>query len=519
MAEQGRAAAAPFIPALNLARVQLEARPWLRAGLPALAMAAVALVAALHYVRAPGVLRPVFDDSYISLLFARNLAEHGKLTFDGQSWSTGATSLLHVTALATLIKLGLDPFNASIAFGVACHVALALAVYWLAWATFRSLIAATAAAFVIALMNYAAFDAGNGMETSLFMALVAASMAAVISLRGLRGRLAAGGLIALSILARPEGVFLIPAAAAYLWIDRPRPAEYRDMTRDAAAIVAPGVLVLALLSLFSLLVTGDLTPGTGTAKLHFFQDNLLPLGAKFQTAGDFMGLFWGPLLPTLLIALFAPRRRETLLLALFAAPMMAFYIWFFPGGLSHYFYRYQHPVLPLLAVMAGGGAAFLVEQVLHREVLVKALAVCGLIVLVLPLWKEYETWRVLYRDASFETLADLETMARDLNTIVRPDETLATHDIGAVSYFANYKVLDLVGLVNPDVVKFHDGRRVSEYIDAVRPQYLLIFPYWDLQFLHLDPAAHPDRYELVKVYPGRNIRPDPYVLYRIKYPD
>jgi hypothetical protein len=139
-------------------------------------------------------------------------------------------------------------------------------------------------------------------------------------------------------------------------------------------------------------------------------------------------------------------------------------------------------------------------------------------VLVVPLWQHFKTWRVLYRDASFETLVDLESMSRDLNLIVKPGETLATHDIGAVAYYADYEVLDLVGLVNPDVIAYHDGRRVSAYIEAVRPDYLLIFPRWDVDYLHIFPAEHPDRYEFVKVYPGRNIRPEPYLLYRVRNP-
>jgi hypothetical protein len=203
---------------------------------------------------------------------------------------------------------------------------------------------------------------------------------------------------------------------------------------------------------------------------------------------------------------------------MFWVPVVAVYILMFPGGLSHYFYRYQHPVLPLLAVIAGGGVAFLVAEALRRDVATKALAAAAVLVLAVPLWHHFETWRVLYRDASFETLADLETMAHDLNTIVRPGETLATHDIGAVAYYADYEVLDLVGLVNPDVVPYHKGREVALYLNVARPDYLLIFPEWDADFLHIFPANDPARYELVKAYPGRNVRPLTYLLYRIRYP-
>jgi hypothetical protein len=108
-------------------------------------------------------------------------------------------------------------------------------------------------------------------------------------------------------------------------------------------------------------------------------------------------------------------------------------------------------------------------------------------------------------------------MALDLNTIIKPDETLATHDIGAVGYFADYKVLDLVGLVNADAIKYHKNRTLAQYIDQERPDYLLIFPDWDYLFLNLNTANQPDRYELIKEYPGGVIRPQTYQLFRVHY--
>src|SRR5215216_4357252 len=77
-----------------------------------LLVAVIGLVSALIYVWTPATLSPTFDDSYISLTFARSLAEHGKISIDGQSWSTGATSPLHVFIVANLVKTGLSPINA-----------------------------------------------------------------------------------------------------------------------------------------------------------------------------------------------------------------------------------------------------------------------------------------------------------------------------------------------------------------------------------------------------------------------
>ncbi len=136
---------------------------------------------------------------------------------------------------------------------------------------------------------------------------------------------------------------------------------------------------------------------------------------------------------------------------------------------------------------------------------------------MIPTWQEFHVWRNKYIAASNETHDLLVSMPLDMNTIVKPNEVVAAHDIGAVGYFGKFQVLDLVGLVNPKIIPYHKGRHVQEYLDGARPDYLLIFPDWDLDFFLLFPGSHPERYELVKVYPGGTLRTLPYLLYRIHW--
>jgi hypothetical protein len=107
-------------------------------------------------------------------------------------------------------------------------------------------------------------------------------------------------------------------------------------------------------------------------------------------------------------------------------------------------------------------------------------------------------------------------MAQDLNTIVAPNEVLATHDIGAVGYYADYQVLDMVGLVNPEVEPYQKDRRIKEYLELARPDYILIFPDWDYYFLHIYPGDDP-RFTLIKEYPGGQVRLSPYLLYKVDW--
>src|SRR5438552_12532728 len=113
-------------------------------------VALMALGAALTYVQASGYIMPIFDDSFISLNFAHHLAQDGKLSFDGEHWSTGATSPLHVALLAAVLKTGAAPIFATIAFGVGMHMLLAVSTSLFALSVFRSHLTAHIAAVAMA---------------------------------------------------------------------------------------------------------------------------------------------------------------------------------------------------------------------------------------------------------------------------------------------------------------------------------------------------------------------------------
>ncbi|NKB29431.1 MAG: hypothetical protein GKR99_18480 [Rhodobacteraceae bacterium] len=66
----------------------------------------------------------VHDDSFISLRYARNLAEHGQLVWNLGERVEGYTNFLHVVASAGLIRIGFDPLAAAQSLNVAAAVLL-----------------------------------------------------------------------------------------------------------------------------------------------------------------------------------------------------------------------------------------------------------------------------------------------------------------------------------------------------------------------------------------------------------
>jgi hypothetical protein len=56
-------------------------------------------------------------------------------------------------------------------------------------------------------------------------------------------------------------------------------------------------------------------------------------------------------------------------------------------------------------------------------------------------------------------------------------DTVAAHDIGALGYFDNHALVDLAGLVSPEVVPFiRDEARLAAVLDERKVRYLIAFP-------------------------------------------
>ena len=69
-----------------------------------------------------------------------------------------------------------------------------------------------------------------------------------------------------------------------------------------------------------------------------------------------------------------------------------------------------------------------------------------------------------------------------IDLITNDEETsghVAAHDIGAIGYFASRELVDLAGLVSPDVIPFiREESALATYLDEAGAEYLITFPSW-----------------------------------------
>jgi hypothetical protein len=263
----------------------------------------------------------------------------------------------------------------------------------------------------------------------------------------------------------------------------------------AAAVVCFGI-VLAPYLIFNLRVTGGLLPNTAAAKraegayylaqsyLWRVQNLLTPLAAGGQLL----------LLPGMIAyAILLPHKRSSILHALliiWPAALILLYAATLPLEIQHG--RYLMPSLPgaIIAGVVGTGwllqrtRTSLIGRVLVRAVAASAALVFVLFALVLGLQAYVQDVAIVNQE--------MVASALWIKTNLSPDDLLVVHDIGAVGYFAPRPVLDIGGLISPEVVPLiHDPNAVWNLIHERGGKYLMALdtqiPGGDIHDPHLCP--------------------------------
>jgi hypothetical protein len=438
------------------------------------------------------------DDSYITLTAARNLAEHNVFAVNPDAPVAGITSPLHVLLVGLCGKLVGVEF-ADRALGLAAYLAAVLGTF--VWV--RQLEAGLAAAAVVAAMTALfgplTFGALNGLETDLFAALVVWSFVAFEASRT-RPRVTylVGALVGLAILTRPEGYFLAAALFGVRGLELLRQKNWRGVLTLAGSVGITTALVAPYLAV-NYAILGHVFPLTVSAKRYFFnavcqpfrRDLLITLAAPLLLVG-----FFAVLAP---FALWANTWWRRLYAPAFLTIFYLSYLTQFSGALSHYWGRYQHPLLPLyLAALVLGG--WRLSDLLRARVGKSGtvLLIALLVFWLLGAGVSGGMQQKIYRGA-LTTASEggyLMGVVHWLQQHSEPGEAVAAHDIGMVSYFSGRRIVDLVGLTDPAIARIHRdhpmcvsgrerSRRLYEFLKQERPRLVYFAPEWDRDFLGL----------------------------------
>ena len=448
------------------------------------------------------------DDSWIHSHFARNMAEGRGFVYNpGQPCPS--SSLLYTLALSAVFAARPDPVSGAAALGLLLHLGASALVYAAARVLCANRVVAGFAAVAFAGTPRLVWGALSGMEVPLYVFLVA--LGVLLHVRhgasdGLRSYLSTAA-FSLAAAARPE----CAALAAFAILDRTASARrHRCSTRSAAAVLAGHLLLFCLVVfpvvVFNLSATGrPLQPAfytkTAAGRSPDFARTMLEgvsaarayLGKAAVACFRDNAVVAVAVLPGVMVFLRRLRSESpgvvVLPAGLLGVPIAtALCARTGDGGLQMLCQmgRYSAYLAPLAVVTAAVGVDACIRVLTDRRRPVRRAGIASIVTIaaasiVVMISGNLGTARVYARQV--ENISQMQAAIGKWAYALPDDAVIAVNDAGAIAYFSRKRIIDIVGVVNPELHDYRQARGTSqhatlEYLRERRPDYIVIFPDW-----------------------------------------
>lgn len=397
-----------------------------------------------------------FDDALIYLRYIKNFQAGFGLTFNPGEKFNGLTSPFFTYVIligslvfaklqtATIVLSALFLFGAAIFGGKIFSRGNAEAIF---------------SASVIGSFGY--FYSTFGMETPLFLLLIGLSLYLykieseyfVITL-------------ALLVITRSEGIFLAaPMAAAYLFKNKKLPA---------INLLLIAVIIFSLPFIFNYFYYGDFLPATGNAKIGQGKSGLwgekwIFLDVKYLFNGFFSGSYFAALLFICfslygMVNLLKEKAVASTIIIIFSLLLLGFY-----AGLNipnyHWYYA---PFFYFMLIFASHGFWRCSVKLLSNGVL----NFRGIIFLLICIG----SFLALGKVVSFAERGRVESyvnIGKWLKDNTPPNASIAMVEIGTIGWYADRKIIDILGLVNKYNADYIAERNFSGWLYHYQPDYIL----------------------------------------------
>jgi hypothetical protein len=452
----------------------------------------------------PSPLEFPMDDSYIHFVYAENLSEYGKLFFnDPGEKGVGSSSLLWVLILAAAHWAGLSMHWMVKLAGLLSLAVVGIGLYHL----LRPLLLpwfALAGALLVTLSGHMIWFALSGMETMLFLAL---GILALLCYRQERwGWL--GVVLGLLVITRVEGLLLVLVIGGFdIW-------RRKAIRRGLLVAGAVSVLIFAPWFLYLWLRTGHLLPTSGIGR-HFSNIISIQIAIERVESLAWLSKFPGLVYPLLWIgysvefilggnslpgpyleinpglgslgyklSIWAILGLVTVILPLSwislrwlvsflktqgwekdssRLPLIIFLIWMILHNLGYMIY------LPIIGAASRYASlnhialwlALWLGIWINRQSKYKYWFAIGLSIIALA---NTLYWNRVY-DSNIDHMLNVRIAAGDyIREQIPENETCAAFDVGALRYYSQRPLVDLGGLVDPDLVEWYQSGRFDQYL-------------------------------------------------------
>jgi hypothetical protein len=465
------------------------------------------------------------DDAWIHQTYARNLAELGEWSFLPGQTSAGSTAPLWSAMLALGRFLGLDFWVWTMTLGWLCLAGVGIAGAIL----FRMMVGGESGNWFIWVGVFLVGEwhlvwaAVSGMETALYCGVVLMLFYRLArdecdadnrSPVAWRKWLTTGVLIGGLVWVRPDGLTMLGPAILVCWVVSFRGRHWQMiLTNLLALLVGFGLFMIPYL-VFNMAVSGSWMPNTFYAKQAEYA---IRLEAPFIERA--ISLYRLPLigagallLPGVLWLVFEIIRRRWWSVGssmLWYLGYTLIFVLRLPLDYQHG--RYLIPIMPVYFVLGMAGTFLLMRSVKLNHYR-KKLIVFGSTAALAGVWLSFYLFAgsTAYIEDVSLIESEMVAAAQWAGANLPQDALLAAHDIGAMGYFSERELLDLAGLVSPEVIPFmRDEARLGVYMTDKGVDYLVTFPGWYPELVLLGEPVYQTNGVIAPKIGGENM-----VIYR-----
>lgn len=456
------------------------------------------------------------DDPWIHLTFARNLIEYGSFSyFKDEIVTSGSTSPIYTLLLSVLFLISKNEYVISYVLGIIFNVIAVLFIYKLVSLHFgpKSLVTLSTV-FLIALQPKLNLIAVSGMETSMFIFFIICTLYFYKT----ANKILLGIFLGLTIWCRPDGAVLWIAVLVdyFIFQNSVKVESATDIKkferRDFLIAVLIGIILTALYFLFNYSLSGSILPNTYKAKLEYYQHNLREDFLKndvlvYFSSSEFILVVIPFLIAALIIIYYLVKKQHDhfFVYLIFTLGLIAVYYIQLP--FAHRFGRYLMPVIPFYILLSVYGLKRTSDFIFHKSkfiALVNLLFVLFFVVSLLlsfiHLGKNSQEFTELCKYHNERHVA--AGMWIKKNT--PEDAIIAVHDIGAIGYYGNRKLIDMVGLVTPELIEHINDKNFSafmkDYLSQNKVTYIAALKNW-FEIVNDNPLYVPiNQFEILEIY-------------------
>ena len=434
------------------------------------------------------------DDPWIHLTFAKNLVEYLSFSyFKNQMVTAGSTSPVYTLLLSLGFLITKNEMILSYFFGIAFLILTGISFYKLSSFEFakENYYAIIFTAILVA-DKWLNFISVSGMETTMFIFI----LIACAYFYNVRRAVPFAFFLGLVIWGRPDGVAFIGALAVDYFIatrfsKKDKTIKLFSKNEFIKIFIITGS-ILVVYFVMNLILSGSLLPNTYNAKLTYYSPEFKSRSDFFRmevwgyfTKGAYgimmVGFFFSA--AKLLFDLIKKQYNRNLLYIVFILALV--FIYWYKLPYAHRFGRYMMPIIPFLVLTSGIGFRDMVKML--GEYLKSRNFVIGIYILISAIILFTSVRNYLDNKSNYSTeckyISDRQvTAAKWIRDNTNENDIIATHDVGAIGYYSNRKIIDVAGLITPELIKKIDERDyanyMTEYLKQNNVSYLAFLREW-----------------------------------------